>query len=119
VGLLGIREWESNFLTKEQRTVYGFTIKQSKGARMQIKFSDAPVLDVLAAAVPADNPASYITEGPDAQGVVEYWKSHHRVPDMRLSSEEFWDLRDCLNGISNKAMYANEDTKLEEQPYCP
>ena len=33
---------------------------------------------------------------------------------MRLSSEEFWDLRDCLNGISNKAMYANEDTKLED-----
>ena len=113
-GLLGIREWEANFLTKEQRAVYGFTVKQSQGARMQIKFSDAPVLDILAAAVPADDPTSYITKGPDAQGVVEYWKSHHRVPDMRLSSEEFWDLRDCLNGISNKAMYANEDTKLED-----
>ena len=113
-GLLGISEWESNFLTKEQRAVYGFTIKQSKGARRQIRFSDAPVLDVLAAAVPADNPISYITEGPDAQGVVEYWKSHHRVPDIRLSSEEFWDLRDCFNSISDKAMYANEDTKLED-----
>lgn len=113
-GLLGISEWESNFLTKEQRAVYGFTIKQSKGARRQIRFSDAPVLDVLAAAVPADNPISYITEGPDAQGVVEYWKSHHRVPAIRLSSEEFWDLGDCFTSISNKAMYANEDTKLED-----
>ena len=113
-GLLGISEWESNFLTKEQRAVYGFTIKQSKGARRQIRFSDAPVLDVLAAAVPADNPISYITEGPDAQGVVEYWKSHHRVPAIRLSSEEFWDLGDCFTSISNKAMYADEDTKLED-----
>ena len=113
-GLLGISEWESNFLTKEQRAVYGFTIKQSKGARRQIRFSDAPVLDVLAAAVPADNPISYITEGPDAQGVVEYWKSHHRVPAIRLSSEEFWDLGDCFTRISNKAMYADEDTKLED-----
>ena len=113
-GLPGIDAWEANFLTKEQRAVYGFTVKQSQGARMQIKFSDAPVLDILAAAVPADDPTSYITKGPDAQGVVEYWKSHHRVPDMRLSSEEFWDLRDCFNSISNKAMYANEDTKLED-----
>ena len=113
-GLLGIREWESNFLTKEQRTVYGFTTKQSKGARMQIKFSDAPVLDVLAAAVPADNPVSYITEGPDAQGVVEYWKSHYRVPAIRLSSEEFWDLGDCFTRISTNAVYANEDIKLED-----
>lgn len=113
-GLPGIDAWEANFLTKEQRAVYGFTVKQSQGARMQIKFSDAPVLDILAAAVPADDPTSYIAKGPDAQGVVEYWKSHHRVPDMRLSSEEFWDLRDCFNSISNKAMYANEDTKLED-----
>ena len=30
---------------------------------MQIKFSDAPVLDILAAAVPADDPTSYITKG--------------------------------------------------------
>lgn len=114
-GLLGFDYWKSNFLTKEQRAVYGFTVKQSQGARWQLKCSDVSILSVLAAAVPADNPVSYITDGADAQGVADYWNAHHRVPDIRLSSEEFWSLRDCLNRISNNAMYATEEVSLNDE----
>jgi len=93
---------------------YVFSVSPSRNIVEQNLRRGLAVLDVLAAAVPADNPVSYITEGPDAQSVVEYWKSHYRVPAIRLSSEEFWDLGDCFTRISNNAVYANEDTKLED-----
>lgn len=103
-GKLNQDDWDTNFLSKEQRAVLGFSILQTKSVHTQSQAFQEIIEKSLVCAVPKDDPASYITNGLDISAVLKVWESEYGEADIQLTDEEIVYLHSKIGEAQNRVL---------------
>ncbi|MDO5681688.1 MAG: hypothetical protein Q4G46_02510, partial [Propionibacteriaceae bacterium] len=74
-GLPGFGDSENNFLPKDLRTAMKLKVTEANQARDRLQKHGDLLPRLLAVAVPVDDPARLLTDGPDIDAMAELWKA--------------------------------------------
>lgn len=106
-------------LTKAQREVLGFSLREAKAVRVEKDHYEGVLRDLVSAAVPAHDPMSYINGVVDVDAVIKCWNKKVPASSLRLKEEEFFLLyshfRYSMDEILGQLL-SDDFTLLKENP---